>query len=378
MRLVGVIDGDPFDPQLWSGSSRYLFETLQRRDALRAAVPAVAGAVARTLFKMRSVQPDLARWRFRYHLHLGYYDAMTRQARRAIECIPATEYDAILQIGAWYDLTRHHGKPVVSYHDGNLAVLLKSPYGHPAIGARHIDATLRYERDLYSRISLIFPMSKWLADSFVRDNQVDHRKVFPIGAGINLPRVRPTANKDHTAARILFVGLDFERKGGTVLLEAFRIVRSEIPAAELTIIGPHLQDVPPGVRSVGPLSKANRDDVERLLDEYERASIFVMPSLYEPFGIVFGEAMAHRCACIGTNICAMPEIVDHGRTGFVVPPRDSAALARQIIALLKEPAMAREFGERGYQKYLTDLTWDAVAGKMCDTITRELGASSTT
>ena len=100
-----------------------------------------------------------------------------------------------------------------------------------------------------------------------------------------------------------------------------------------------------------------------------------MPSLYEPFGIVFGEAMAHRCPCIGTNICAMPEIIDHGRTGFVVPPRDSVTLARHIVALLKEPAMAKQFGERGYQKYLADLTWDAVAGKMCDTITRQLRAS---
>ncbi|HEY1304930.1 MAG TPA: glycosyltransferase family 4 protein [Vicinamibacterales bacterium] len=372
MKLVGVIDGDPFNPHLWSGSSRYLFEALQRRDALRAAIPAEAGAVERALYKVLSVQPDLARWRFKYHLSLGHYRAMTRQAKRALGCIPANDYDAILQVGAWYDLTRG-GKPVVSYHDGNLAVLLKSPYGHPSIGARHIDATLKYERELYGRIDLVFPMSRWLADSFVEDNGVSRRKVFPVGAGVNLPHIRGTKGKDYSVPRILFVGLDFERKGGAYLLDAFRIVRAEIPDAELTIIGHRLEEVPPGVRSVGPLSKTNPADLERLLDEYTRASLFVMPSLYEPFGIVFAEAMAHRCPCIGTNICAMPEIIEHGRTGFLVPPRDSAALARQMIALLKEPAMAREFGERGHQKYRTDLTWDAVTGKICDTITRELG-----
>jgi glycosyltransferase involved in cell wall biosynthesis len=374
VKLVGVIDGDPFDPQLWSGSSRYLFEALQKRGALRAAVSAVASAVERALYQALSLQGDMARWRFRYHLNLGYYRAMTRRARLAVDRIPPPEYDVILQVGAWYDLTGGGQKPVVSYHDGNLATLLKSPYGYPSIAARHISAALKYERELYNRISLVFPMSRWLADSFVRENGVSHRKVYPVGAGVNLPQIRPTQNKDHSVPRILFVGLDFERKGGPDLLTAFKRVRAEIPDAELTIIGRKLEDAPPGVRSLGPLSKGNPADVERLLDEYERASVFVMPSLYEPFGIVFGEAMAHRCPCIGTNICAMPEIIEHGRTGFVVAPRDTATLAKRMIDLLKEPLMAREFGERAYEKYMRDLTWDAVAGKICDRTMNELRA----
>jgi glycosyltransferase involved in cell wall biosynthesis len=373
MKLVGVIDGEPFDPTLWSGSSRYLFEALQRRGVLHSAIEAIPGRIESVFYQLLSVQPDMARWKFKYHVHLGYYSAFTRQARRTIARIPETAYDLILQIGAWYDLTRYRGKPVVSYHDGNLAMLLKSPYGYPKIAARHTDAALRYERELSSRIDLVFPMSRWLADSFVRDHGVNHRKVFPVGAGVNLPHIRPTADKDYSAPRILFVGIDFARKGGPLLLEAFAKVRREIPDAELTIVGPALDEVPQGVRCLGPLSKANPADVERLLDEYHRASLFVMPSLYEPFGIVFGEAMAHRCPCIGTNICAMPEIIDHGRTGFVVPPRDSATLAQRMVAVLKDPAMAREFGERGYQKYVADLTWDAVARKMCDTIGGHLG-----
>ena len=375
MKLVGVIDGEPFDPQLWSGSSRFLFEALQRRGVLHDAVQAIPGPVESALYQLLSFHPDVERWKAKYHVHLGYYRAFTRKARRALKHIPDSAYDLILQIGAWYDLTRQGGKPVVSYHDGNLAMLLKSPYGYPKIAARHTEAALRYERELSGRLDLVFPMSRWLADSFVRDHGVDHRRVFPVGAGVNLPRIRSTIDKDYSAPRILFVGIDFERKGGPLLLDAFAIVRREIPDAELTIIGRTLEAAPPGVRCIGPLSKRNPDDVERLLDEYHRASLFVMPSLYEPFGIVFGEAMAHRCPCIGTNICAMPEIIDHGCTGFVVSPRDSVTLARHMVALLKEPAMAKQFGERGYQKYLADLTWDAVAGKMCDTITRQLRAS---
>ena len=68
--------------------------------------------------------------------------------------------------------------------------------------------------------------------------------------------------------------------------------------------------------------------------------MFVMPSLYEPYGIVFAEAMAHRLPCIGADNCAMPEIIKHGETGYVVPVRDEMALANRLVARL--PADGRQ------------------------------------
>src|SRR5207253_4242734 len=133
----------------------------------------------------------------------------------------------------------------------------------------------------------------------------------------------------------LFGGREFLREGGAELPAAFQKVRTAVKTAELTIVGTELDDPPPGVRCVGFLSKNDSAGLDRLLDEYERASIFVMPSLYEPFGIVFAEAMAHRLPCVGTNICAMPEIIAHGRTGFLVPPQDPIALASRLLQLLE-------------------------------------------
>jgi glycosyltransferase involved in cell wall biosynthesis len=367
-RLVGVIDEDPFATHTWSGISPYLFGALRDRGVLHRAVSAEPSRAGRLLHKLLSVQPTMSRWRFRYHLNLRHYAHMTRTARHRVAECEETAFQVILQIGAWYDMTQATDKTVVSYHDGNLATLLASPYGHPRIGRGHIKAALDYERSLYSRLDLILPMSRWLADSFVRDNGVPASKIVPVGAGVNLPRIRELVDKDYSAPRILFVGKGFERKGGPGLLRAFARVRREIPDAELTIIGSELPDPPAGVRCPGFISKSDPGGFERLLDEYARATVFTMPSLYEPYGIVFAEAMAHRLPCIGTDICAMPEIIRHGETGYNVPVADDEALADRLIELLRDPLACREMGNAGYDKYTREHTWEAVTGRMCDAI----------
>ena len=97
-------------------------------------------------------------------------------------------------------------------------------------------------------------------------------------------------------------------------------------------------------------------------------ALFVLPSLYEPFGIVFAEAMSYKLPCIGTNTYAMPEIIDEGKSGYLVPIDDSTMLANRIISILKSPDTAKEMGNNGYIKYLQNYTWDAVVQKMHDAI----------
>ena len=77
---------------------------------------------------------------------------------------------------------------------------------------------------------------------------------------------------------------------------------------------------------------------------FARATVFTMPTLWEPFGIAFLDAMACGVPCVGTAIEAVPEIVEAGRTGVLVPPGDPVALADALVALLADPARAREMG----------------------------------
>lgn len=368
IKIVGVIDDQPFDQQTWSGSSSYFFNALQKQGVLRAAISARPSELAVYAQKLLNFHPNLKKWKFRYHISTPSYQRMTQTALRKLRSIPVAEANVILQVGAWYNLTRQPSRLTVSYHDGNLAALLESPFGYPQVGRRRIKAALDYEREVYRTLDLIFPMSEWLAGSFRKDFGVGMDKLVPVGAGINLPYTLDVVNKIYDEPNLLFVGRQFERKGGRYLIEAFRIARREIKQLRLTVIGSHLEDLPEGVKCVNYVSKDTAEGTALLLREYAAASLFVMPSLYEPFGIVFAEAMAHKLPCVGTNICAIPEIINDGATGYVVPVCDSEVLAKRIVELVKNPEMARAMGEQGYKRYLEHYTWDRVASKMIEAI----------
>jgi len=367
-RILGLIDEDPFNPNTWSGSSLYFFNSLKSANVLYKVISAKPSPGTQLLYKLLSFQPDMSRWKFRYHLNTGYFNRMSRVAMRQAASLDTEQYNTVLQVGAWYDLTSMTDNVFASYHDGNLATRLASPYGYPNIGRTHINTALAYESQLYRKMDFIFPMSKWLASSFIRDFGVDPGKVHPVGAGINLPMIKPPTHRDPDSRKILFVGRDFKRKGGITLLEAFSSVRKRVRNAELIIVGPDLENLPEGVRCEGFISKLTEAGVKKLLDLYGEACIFVMPSLYEPFGIAFAEAMAHKLPCIGTDNCAMPEIIDDGENGYIVPPNNSVELSLKIINLLENAPLRQEMGEHAYQKYLANYRWEVVTEKITDTI----------
>lgn len=365
-KLIGVMDEDPFNYLTWSGSSKYFFEALQAHNALSAGISAEASKFSQRAAQIGTFHPNMEKWKFAYHLNTGLYDAMTRTAKRKIAELDY-DYDTIVQVGAWYDLVRPDVTNI-SYHDGNLATLLASPFGYPQISKNRINKALAYEKRLYDRLDFIFPMSHWLGKSFIKDFGANENKVIPVGAGINLPKILDTTNRAYDKKRLLMVGKDFTRKGGDTLLSAFKKVLKAVPNAELRIIGPVLDDVPEGVKCLGFISKNDPQGLDKLLEEYANASVFVIPSLYEPFGISFAEAMAHRVPCIGTNICAMPEIIQDGVTGYVVPPHDVDTLAARLIEILSSEEQCKEMGEAGFKHYKENYTWDIVTKKILDTI----------
>jgi len=127
------------------------------------------------------------------------------------------------------------------------------------------------------------------------------------------------------AKNILFVGIDWKRKGGPVLLEAFRRVRHAHPEATLTIVGRSPEVTQPGVEVVGRLPLI---EVARY---YRSASIFCLPTLNEPFGLVLLEAFSYGLPIVATRIGAIPEIVEDGESGYLVGPQNTDELADRLI-----------------------------------------------
>ena len=377
-RLVAVAPGEPFAPSTWSGSSMYLLRALERAGALAGAVSGGSRALD-LLEQVASFSPDRRRWSLRYHSRSSPAGPLARRVRSALGARRLRGLDAdadgVLQIGAWYDV---EGEGIrCSYHDGNLAVSLSRPEPGLDRQDRGVRRALEAERGLYDRLQLIFTMSDWLRRSFVDDFDQAPEKVITVGAGANLESVPEAPERTFASPRVLFVGKRWERKGGPQLLEAFRGLRRDRADAELWIVGP---EEPPaqeaGIRFHGRISRSSPEGERRLAELYRDATVFAMPSVYEPFGVAFLEAMAYRLPCIGSDRCAMPEIVEDGVTGNTVDAFDTEALALRLLELA-EPDRARAFGEAGHRRFLERFTWDGVAARMVAavTVSRDAGGA---
>jgi glycosyltransferase involved in cell wall biosynthesis len=361
MKLLGLISEPPFDPRSWSGSSRYFFRSLQRQSLLEDACEIALASAMELSQKALAISWPLSRWRERYHSSVGRFRSLTHAAETEIALHPRAE--GILQIGAWFCAPAVTTLPCFSYHDGNAALWYRY-YGRRLLSESRVQRHLEWERQTYARMRGIFVMSRWLADSFIQDFGVPEHKVHVVGAGINFEQLPELIERDFSRPRFLFIGRDFARKGGKYLLEAFRIVRRSVPAAELTIVGPEPGGVEPGVQYAGFLRKSDPADLRTLTDILHNSTVMVLPSIYEPFGISLLEGMANGMPCIAVDRCALPEIVANGETGLVAKPEDAESLARAMIELARQPDIARRMGERGRRRAEEHFTWDAVAGKI--------------
>jgi len=145
---------------------------------------------------------------------------------------------------------------------------------------------------------------------------------------------------DDEPVRVLFVGGDLSRKGGLTLVDAVRRLRDAGAAMELDLVTRDDMQPEPGIRvhhGLGPNSPG-------LIDLYQRADVFCLPTLGDCLPMVLSEAGAVGLPLVSTDVGAINEIVRPERTGLLVPPDDAEALATALGRLAGDPGMRRKLG----------------------------------
>jgi glycosyltransferase involved in cell wall biosynthesis len=358
----GSVGSDPYAPGTWSGSSAFLLDAMKNADLLDKAVGIRVPRVANYRLLAKNFTRNRAVWRKHFYFDPAYRKALTKAAK----AVPVTS-PVLMQIGHMFSLPdAFPGQKCVSCHDGNLAELLASGFGTEGVSRRRIDQALEYEKTVAQKMTAIFTFSEYLRQSFIKNYGVAPSRVHNVGGGINLTDFpEPVANKDYRANRILFIGTEFTRKGGPQLLKAFCTVREAIPSAELHIVGPtQVNDLPPGAFSHGHLSKSDPAQRLRLESLFRDATVFVLPSLYEPFGIAPLEAMLYQLPAVVTNAWALAEFVNPGVNGEVIDKGSVDDLAKTLIQLLSNPDRLAAMGRKGREMVLARYTWPSVVGRM--------------
>ncbi len=256
----------------------------------------------------------------------------------------------------------------------------------------------------------VLAVSEQIADQ-IRERFPEYASIVEVHPnGVDLDGFRPAAalraeRADELAALrtrlgldggpvVLFVGRISAEKGLHTLVEAFPAVLAQVPDAQLVLAGEwaglrsplptrerrELRDPAWRTRYVDHLRAlaepfADRfhltgalpsDDVTLAL---ALADVYAQPSVFEAFGLPVVEAMATGIPVVASDGGALPELVDDGRTGLVVPTGDAPALAAALVRVLREPGLAARFGDAGRELAARTLGWDA-------SVTRLLGIYS--
>jgi len=300
-------------------------------------------------------------WRRHFLFTTFAFKKMSRYAEDILNKI-GDNYDIILQSGVLFSpsIRSLSRKKYVLYIDHTYKITKNYPKFKELPDPPYVTTEWEIlETKAYQNAIKIFTMSHNVKNSLIFDYNIKPDKVNVVGAGpnFNIPKIK---NKVYDSKKILFVGTNFLAKGGKILLQAFKIIQKEIPQAKLTIVG-----CSPKIRQEGVIVKGYLP-TSKLISEYESASLFVLPTFREAFGISFLEAMAYKLPCIGTNIEAIPEIIDDGITGFIVPVNNFLKLAEKIIVVLTNKSLMKKMGEAGYQKVKKYYNWDLVADRMIE------------
>ncbi|MFC1668271.1 glycosyltransferase family 4 protein [Chlamydiota bacterium] len=270
-------------------------------------------------------------------------------------------YDIVLQWGGLFSasLNKKGSLPYILYLDHTYAISKRYPHIPGLLDPPIQDKKWEMrEREIYEKADKIFTMSNFVKNSLIHDYHIPSKKIIVVGLGANVNPLLSTKRKKYDNKKILFVGIEFNRKGGEVLLDAFSIVKKVIRDATLIIVGCNLNISQEGIEVRGFVSQ------DKMAKIYEEVSLFVLPSIRDHSPHVLLEAMSYKLPCIATNVEAIPEIIVDGKTGIIVPAMDSMILAEKIIFILQYEEHMSRMGEEGYKRVKESFNWDLVASRM--------------
>lgn len=359
---------DPEDPDQFSGTTYHLGRALRRRGI--EVIPAILKPpiLPKVRAKAYSV---LGTSRFPSQHTKLQSNAFGRQVASLIE---RHEPDAVLSTSSIPVSGGDYKVPRFFYTDATIALILDYPemagLSEPALReARFI------EGEAIRRSTISFYSSEWARQSAIHDFAGDPNRirVVPFGANLSSPPERETIlaaidARSRDRLDLLFIGKDWERKGGEKAVTVTQLVRESGIDANLCILGTTpdgFDGFPDWVKSHGFVSKKTEEGQARIAQIFSEAHFFLLPTTADCTPIVFAEASAYGLPSATHDVGGVAAMIHDGENGLLFSPDCPAeAMAEAIASAFRDAAGYRQLCQSSRQRYDQVLNWDAVAANV--------------
>ncbi|MFK7961933.1 MAG: glycosyltransferase family 4 protein [Phycisphaerales bacterium] len=238
------------------------------------------------------------------------------------------------------------------------------------------------ERRVLERADVIVMACEWAARSAIDDYGTDPAKVHVVPFGANLPVAVDAAGamalaeaRPEDTCELLFLGVDWERKGGDIAMQVAEQLHAAGRNVRLTVVGvdPPISDPPPWLRSLGFIAKNTDEGLARLQQLLGESHFLLLPTQAECFGIVFAEAAAHALPSLAPNTGGVPNALIDGRNGHLFELSEPAeAWVDRIASLLDDRDAYLDLCRRSRATYEDTLNWDVCGARVHELLRAQL------
>lgn len=281
------------------------------------------------------------------------------------------DVDAVVGLG---DVGGDTGRPTFVLQDANFSVtshhrdlLVEHAPMLAKFPAHRLEELVAEQRAGYAGVAGVLSFSQWFADWLVGQDGVSPERVHVVGGGLQgVTAVRDLETRGPGGTKVLFIGREFFRKGGDLVVGAIERLRASGSGDfTLTVVGPAAWPLPTPVPPwVDFRSEVPAAEVRQLWAEHD---IFALPSWYEPFGLVFLEARAAGVPALGRDAFCMPELVP-ADAGRLIPPDGGVdAVAENLLAMSSDAQLFADVAQAA-QSVRQENSWAKVAERTVDAI----------
>ena len=372
INLTYVTTYDGQDIHNWSGTSYFIAKAIEKQNIN-------VEYVGNLAFKMSLIS------RFRRKIHLkfindGFIDerdvSVAKNYEKEIQNRISPSINVLFSPSSipmsMSKKAKSGGVKKIFYTDATFASMLNYYPGFSNFGKYAIKQGNRLEKKALQNCDLAIYSSEWAAQSAINDYGINPNKVKVVPFGANIETIRTKEditkivdNKSKEECNLLFVGVDWERKGGSIALEIAKNLYNKGINVRLDIVGIRNcpVELPDYVTNYGFISKSTEEGKKKINDLFEKAHFFILPTRADCTPIVFCESSSFALPIITTNTGGVPSVITENKNGKLFELSDNPEkYAEYVEKTLADFENYKKLCFSSFEEYENRLNWEA-AGK---------------